>query len=68
MTNSSTLLSEREFQVLKLLVDGFSNKKIAAELDISVDTVKCHMKSILLKLNARSRTQAAIEALKAGLI
>lgn len=60
-------VTAREMQILKLLVKGLSNKQIAAELDLSVDTVKTHIRRILSKLNARGRTQAAVIARTTGL-
>ena len=61
-------LSEREMDVLKLIVDGMSNQQIAQKLFISSDTVKSHIKHILEKLAATDRTQAAVKALRQGLI
>ena len=61
-------LTEREVQVLGGVASGKSNKVIAAELDISEETVKTHMKSILPKLNAQDRTHAVIIALKRGIL
>ncbi len=61
-------LTEREKQVLKLLGTGCTNLEIAAQLSISVTTVKTHMSNILLKLSVADRTNAVIEALKQGLI
>ncbi|MEE8250825.1 MAG: response regulator transcription factor [Gemmatimonadales bacterium] len=60
-------LSEREGQVLQCLVQGDSNKIIANRLNITEATIKVHMKSLLRKINATNRTQAAIWALKNGL-
>ncbi len=60
-------LSEREGQVLQCLVQGDSNKMIANRLHITEATIKVHMKSLLRKINATNRTQAAIWALKNGL-
>ncbi len=60
-------LSEREGQVLQCLVQGDSNKIIANRLNITVATIKVHMKSLLRKINATNRTQAAIWAMKNGL-
>jgi two-component system nitrate/nitrite response regulator NarL len=57
------ILSEREEQILYCLVRGFPNKVIARELDIAETTVKVHMKSLLRKLRAENRTQAAIWAM-----
>jgi len=61
-------LTEREVQVLGGVASGKSNKVIAAELDISEETVKTHMKSILPKLNAQDRTHAVMIALKRGIL
>ena len=60
-------LSERESQVLQYLVRGDSNKMIANHLNITEATIKVHMKSLLRKINATNRTQAAIWALNNGL-
>jgi two-component system, NarL family, response regulator LiaR len=57
-------LSERERQVLALLVEGLSNQEIAARLVISMPTVKSHVSSILSKLRASSRTEAVSLALR----
>lgn len=56
-------LSDREIAILRCLVNGQSNKVIAANLDIAESTVKVHLKSILRKIGARNRTQAAIWAI-----
>jgi two-component system NarL family response regulator len=61
-------LSKREVEVLKLVADGKSNKRIALNLDISEDTVKAHVKNILTKLMANDRTHAAVLALQRGII
>jgi DNA-binding NarL/FixJ family response regulator len=61
-------LSERELEVLRLLADGRSNKEIAAKLFLAEGTVKNHVTSVLAKLNARDRTQAALLARSLGLI
>ena len=61
-------LSLRELDVLSLLVGGRSNKEIAYELTIGEKTVKTHMSNILGKLGLASRTQAALYALKTGLV
>ncbi|WP_416758632.1 LuxR C-terminal-related transcriptional regulator [Roseateles sp. So40a] len=65
---SRSRLTGRERQVLGLVADGKSNKAIAIALDISAGTVKTHMKGILGKLAAGSRTQAATIARERGLI
>jgi DNA-binding NarL/FixJ family response regulator len=61
-------LTPRELALLELVVSGMSNKAIAQEMSISENTVKYYMKSILQKLGARNRTEAATLALRQGLI
>lgn len=61
-------LTERELGVLNLLAQGMGNKEIAASLNISENTVKTHVRSILSKLGVRSRTEAAAHALRGGLV
>jgi two-component system, NarL family, response regulator len=61
-------LSERELEVLRLVAQGLSNKRIAHVLNIAEDTAKNHVKSILKKLGADDRTQAATEAIQRGII
>ncbi len=60
-------LTRREKEVLSLIGQGLSNAAIAQQLNISTDTVKTHVRSILEKLNVRDRTQAAVLAVKAQL-
>lgn len=61
-------LTVREREVLELLADGQSNGEIAAGLSISVPTVKRHLSHLLVKLQASNRTQAAVEAVRRGLL
>jgi len=61
-------LTERELEVLRLIVDGHSNASIADKLFITVGTVKTHVRNILNKLCADDRTQAAVRALRTGLV
>ncbi|MBD2121837.1 response regulator transcription factor [Trichocoleus sp. FACHB-262] len=61
-------LTSRELDVLKLIVDGCSNAEIAARCYITVGTVKTHVRNILNKLCAEDRTQAAVRALRGGLV
>lgn len=61
-------LSERELEVLKLIVDGLSNQEIADKLIISLATAKTHVRNILNKLAVDDRTQAAVHAMRRGLI
>ncbi len=63
---SACPLTERELEVLQLIVNGYSNAAIAEELFISVGTVKTHVRHILTKLSADDRTQAAVRALRSG--
>ena len=61
-------LTERETEVMCLLARGLSNKEIARELTIGEKTVKTHVSNILSKLNVPSRTQAALYAVRTGLV
>ena len=61
-------LTLRELQVLELLATGKRNKEIAADLGISSDTARAHIKSIFLKFNVHDRTAALAEALRRGII
>lgn len=61
-------LTTRELQVLELIVRGWVNKQIAYSLNLAEYTVKNHVKSILSKLGAQDRTQAATEAIRRGII
>jgi len=61
-------LTEREMEVLRLLAHGRTNREIAEELVVGAETVKTHVGNILAKLHLAHRTQAAIHALKRGLI
>jgi DNA-binding NarL/FixJ family response regulator len=61
-------LSEREIQVLKLIANGKDNAMIAAELHISPKTVKNHISNILMKLQIDNRIQAAVYAVRSGLV
>lgn len=61
-------LTEREYEVLKLLVDGSSNSDIATELCISEHTAKAHVCNIIQKLVVDDRTQAAVKAIREGIV
>lgn len=61
-------LTDREAQVLRHLALGLSNKEIAASLNISVETVKEHVQNTLRKIGAADRTDAAVRAVRAGLL
>jgi DNA-binding NarL/FixJ family response regulator len=61
-------LSDRELEVLKLIVEGLSNPEIAETLHLSLSTIKTHIRSIMNKLAVDDRVQAAVVALRSGLI
>jgi DNA-binding NarL/FixJ family response regulator len=61
-------LTEREAQVLELVAQGLSNDTIAAQLSISARTVSVHVSRILAKLELENRTQAALYAIRVGLV
>lgn len=61
-------LTRREQEVLQLLAGGLSNKELAQRLCLGEKTVKTHVSNILLKLGVRSRTQAALAAVRLGLV
>ena len=60
-------LTQRQIDVLRLLVDGHSNKLIARGLDLSASTVKTHLEAIFQRLEVNSRTQAVVAAARLGL-
>ena len=62
------LLTSRETEILNYIAQGYLNKQIAAELDISESTIKNHVTSILTKLQANDRTEAVVVAIRQGLI
>jgi len=68
MTPAATPLSERELEVLSLIAAGYANKEIAAELVISLGTVKRHISNIYHKLDTGSRTQAVAKGRELDLI
>lgn len=61
-------LSEREIDVLKLIVEGKSNHEIATALYLSTNTIKTHVRGIMNKLSVDDRVQAAVIALRSGLV
>ncbi|MBW4630659.1 MAG: response regulator transcription factor [Iphinoe sp. HA4291-MV1] len=61
-------LSQRELEVLKLMVEGFSNPEIAEKLYLSPNTIKTHVRGIMNKLSVDDRVQAAVVALRSGLV
>src|SRR5512147_2505914 len=65
---TNTELSEREREILKLLATGLSNKEIASQLSLSVNTVKVHLRNIFAKLGVQSRTEATVIAIQRGYV
>lgn len=61
-------LSPREMDVLQLLIKGRSNKEIGSSLSVTEDTVKAHLKTLFTKLQVRDRTEAAISAIRHGIV
>ena len=68
MPEARSTLTPRELDILRLIADGLPNKDIAEALGVSVSTVKLHVQDILTKLQASDRTQAAVKALRRGLL
>lgn len=66
LANSSDF-TDREIEVLRMLVRGYSDKEIAVELDMSYHTVRFHMNSLLTKTGCTSRTDLAIQVAKSGI-
>jgi DNA-binding NarL/FixJ family response regulator len=64
----SHALSEREVDVLRLLVAGKTNREIARELILSINTVKTHVEHVIAKLDVADRTQAAVKATRLGIV
>jgi len=65
---STSLLSEREFDVLRLAARGLPNKEIAARMSLSIRTVHSHLANIFMKMQVGSRTEAVLLALRQGMI
>jgi DNA-binding NarL/FixJ family response regulator len=61
-------LSHREMEVLQLLTKGRSNKEIGSALFLTEDTVKAHLKTLFVKLGVQDRTEAAITAIRQGIV
>lgn len=61
-------LSPREVQVLRLIADGHSYKTAAAELDLSVDTLRYHVRNIYEKLHVRSKSEAVLKGFRGGIL
>jgi DNA-binding CsgD family transcriptional regulator len=60
------LLTSREHDILRLIVEGMTNRAIARQLSISNDTVKSHIRHIIQKMHVKDRTQAAVVATRRG--
>ena len=67
-TDTTGRLSERELQMLVLLVDGLGNREIGERLGVSPRTVQGHVSSAMRKTGTRTRTQLAVHSLRAGLV
>jgi len=65
---SMKTLTPREQDVLRLVIDGYTNREIGKELGVTEDTIKKHMQGILAKLDATSRTSAVAKATRAGIV
>lgn len=61
-------LTQRELDILALIVEGYTNQQIADMLHIKIETVKTHTRHIITKMDVRDRTQAAVKALRKGVI
>jgi DNA-binding NarL/FixJ family response regulator len=57
------LLTDREQHVMDLIIEGKSNLEVAAELKVSVNTIKTHLRHVFRKLNVENRTQASVRYL-----
>jgi len=68
LPQGNTELSEREREILQLLATGLSNKEIAAQLFLSPNTVKVHLRNIFAKLGVQSRTEATVIAIQRGYV
>lgn len=68
MTTNDTQISEREREILRLVARGATNQQIAHELNISINTVKVHLRNIFGKIGAVSRTEATVYAIRSGLV
>ncbi len=68
MNNNKIKLTKREIELLRLIIKGDSNHKIAEKLNISIHTVKAHIESIYRKFGAHNKVQAAIYSIYKGII
>jgi DNA-binding CsgD family transcriptional regulator len=68
MSIDSSQISEREREILRLVAMGATNQQIAHQLNISINTVKVHLRNIFGKINVASRTEATVYAIQQGLV
>jgi DNA-binding NarL/FixJ family response regulator len=61
-------LTEREKQILKLFINGFSYKEVGNQLDVRLDTVRSHIRNIYRKLNVRSKTEAVLKVIDSNIV
>jgi DNA-binding NarL/FixJ family response regulator len=65
-SHQAPVFSPRQLEVLRLLLDGFTNREISEQLFLGEETIKTHVSTIMHAFNARTRTQAATEAARWG--
>jgi len=68
LINEISELTERELEVLQLITNGLNNQQIAEKMMVSIHTIKAHICSIFAKLKVNGRVQAAVKAVKLGLV
>src|SRR6476469_9339926 len=68
MSNEISQISEREREILRLVATGATNQQIAYQLNISINTVKVHLRNIFGKIGVTSRTEATVFAVRNGLV
>src|SRR5215213_8396090 len=68
MSNDTSQISEREREILRLVATGATNQQIAHQLNISINTVKVHLRNIFGKIGVASRTEATVYAVRSGLV
>ena len=61
-------LTDREVEILRQIVEGKNNREISEKLHVSVDTIKLHVSNIYTKLSVKDRVQAAVKAIREGLV
>lgn len=60
-------LTPREIRILEFMTEGYDNNEIASKIYVSIHTVKAHVSTIIKKLNAKNRTEAACKAVRIGI-